>query len=380
MTHTTPLGLYIHTPWCVRKCPYCDFNSHAVRNGIPEKNYIDALLRDLKHDLAMVADRPVSSIFIGGGTPSLISPEAYQRLFEGLQKDLRFSDAIEITLEANPGTVEYQKFAEYRALGFNRLSIGIQSFNDDMLDKLGRIHGRKEAIAAAEAAHDAGFSNFNLDIMYGLPSQNPAQALQDLDTARALEPAHLSWYQLTLEPNTLFYQQPPSLPDDDLLWNIQRQGQAFLQQSGYQQYEISAYSRHQACLHNQNYWTFGDYLGIGAGAHSKLSDPQANRIQRRQRRRHPDDYIEQASGLNVITRTRILTDNEKILEFMMNALRLTAGVSIDTFTQRTGLPIDMIRNQLNQAIESGLLNDTDEQIQPSKQGLRYLNNLLEIFL
>ena len=380
MKHPIPLGLYIHTPWCVRKCPYCDFNSHTVRGEIPEKDYINALLTDLQHDLSLVDDRQVDSVFIGGGTPSLLSPEAYGRLFEGLQKTLSFSDTIEITLEANPGTVEYQKFSEFRSLGINRLSIGIQSFNDDMLTRLGRIHGKKEAIAAAEAAHDAGFDNFNLDLMYGLPQQTTEQALQDLDTARALEPSHLSWYQLTLEPNTLFYQQPPTLPTDDLLWDIQQQGQAFIQQAGYQQYEISAYSRQQPCRHNLNYWQFGDYLGIGAGAHSKLSNPDASHIQRRQRCRHPDDYLTKAASMDVISQSQSLTDDEKILEFMMNALRLTDGVSTEIFIQRTGLPLEMIQNKVGQAVDSGLLIASDTHIRPSEQGLRYLNNLLEVFL
>lgn len=373
------MSLYIHVPWCEKKCPYCDFNSHVSNRAIPEKEYIQALLADLQHDLQWVYERPISSIFIGGGTPSLLSPESYQQLFEGLQQELVFSDDIEITLEANPGSAEQQKFTEFNATGINRLSIGVQSFDDDMLSRLGRIHNRKEAIKAAESAHYAGFTHFNLDLMFALPGQNARQALKDLEYATALEPSHLSWYQLTIEPNTLFYQQPPILPQDDVAADIQMQGQAYLQEKQFSQYEISAYSRSNPCRHNLNYWQFGDYLGLGAGAHSKLSDLRSNSIIRRQRRRHPADYMRQASQPDVITQTRELSTPDRILEFMMNALRLHNGCSYEQFESRTGLDIDIIQDKLQLARQKQLMT-AENNIQASEHGLLYLNNLLEIFM
>jgi oxygen-independent coproporphyrinogen-3 oxidase len=375
-----PLALYVHIPWCVRKCPYCDFNSHEIRESIPEAEYVQALLADLEHDLNYVQARPIDSIFIGGGTPSLFAAESLDRLLSGLKSRLQFSDDIEITLEANPGTVEQQKFQEFFDLGINRLSIGVQSFNDDMLSRLGRIHDRHAAIKAAEAAHYAGFERFNLDLMFGLPEQNLKLAIKDLEYAASLQPDHISWYQLTLEPNTLFYQQPPSLPSDDHLWEIQQQGQDFLADKGYQQYEISAYSRQQACKHNMNYWRFGDYLGIGAGAHAKLSDPGLSLIQRLQRCRHPQDYLRDACTDKVISQRRILRRADLILEFMMNALRLNQGVSVDDFEHHTGLDVSVIREPLQAAIEQGLMLPVETHIQASSRGHQYLNDLLELFM
>lgn len=374
-----PLSLYIHVPWCERKCPYCDFNSHTADPVIPEKEYIQALLADLQHDLEWVQNREISSIFIGGGTPSLFSPESYQQLFEGLQKDLTFSRDIEITLEANPGSTEQQKFTEFHATGINRLSIGIQSFNDDMLSKLGRIHNSKEAIKAAEAAHYAGFTNFNLDLMFALPGQNSRLALKDLEYATSLEPSHLSWYQLTIEPNTLFHQHPPVLPQDDIAADIQSQGQDYLHNKQYDQYEISAYAKSAPCRHNLNYWQFGDYLGLGAGAHSKLSNPVTDSIIRKQRRRHPKDYIQQAHSLDVISQIRKLSESDRVLEFMMNALRLNNGTDYQQFEQRTGLDIDIIQDKLQLARDKQLMTECNN-IQASTHGLLYLNNLLEIFM
>jgi oxygen-independent coproporphyrinogen-3 oxidase len=267
-----PLSLYIHVPWCVRKCPYCDFNSHELRTELPEHQYIDALLQDLQQDLPRVWGRTVQTVFIGGGTPSLLSAEAIDRLLSGLRTCITLDPAAEVTLEANPGTVEAQRFSEYRSAGINRLSIGIQSFSNDLLQSLGRIHNRREAIRAAELAHGAGLDNFNLDLMFALPGQSQQQAAKDVHDAIALEPAHISYYQLTLEPNTWFHKHPPVLPDDDAAWQIQRQGQELLTEHGYLQYEVSAYARQdQRCRHNLNYWQFGDYLGIGAGAHGKIS-------------------------------------------------------------------------------------------------------------
>ena len=275
-----PLALYIHIPWCVRKCPYCDFNSHAAGPTLPEEEYVDALLADLDADLQHVHGRPLTSIFFGGGTPSLFSDRALGRLLEGVERRVAFAGDIEITLEANPGTFEQAKFKGYRSLGINRLSIGVQSFQEAKLKALGRIHNGDEAIRAADMARAAGFDNFNLDLMHGLPEQSIEDALFDLRTAISQGPTHLSWYQLTMEPNTVFWSQPPELPEDDLLWDIQEAGQALLAAEGYAQYEVSAYARPgKQARHNLNYWTFGDFLGIGAGAHAKLSTP-AGRIQR----------------------------------------------------------------------------------------------------
>ena len=350
-----------------------------MREAIPEKKYIQALLADFKHDLDWVNNRSVRSIFIGGGTPSLFSPESYQQLFDGLKKELIFADDIEITLEANPGSAEQQKFIEFRDTGINRLSIGIQSFNNEMLSKLGRIHNKNDAVKAAESAHYAGFDNFNLDLMFALPDQNINMALKDLEYATALEPSHISWYQLTIEPNTLFHQQPPILPIDDLIADMQKKGQSYLADNGYLQYEISAYSQDKTCRHNMNYWQFGDYLGIGAGAHAKLSNPEKNLFQRIQRIRHPKEYMSLAHSPDVISQQRKLNSSDRLLEFMMNALRLNQGVSYETFEQRTLINRQDIQQLLEIAREKQLLLDND-RIQPSPRGLLYLNDLLEIFM
>jgi len=292
-TALPPLSLYIHFPWCVRKCPYCDFNSHAVRGDLPEDQYIDALLADLESDLPRVWGRPVRSVFLGGGTPSLFSPEAIERLLAGVRARVTLVPEAEVTLEANPGTVETERFRGYRAAGVNRLSIGIQSFQPEQLQKLGRIHGRDEALAAAQAARAAGFDNFNLDLMFGLPQQTLDEALADLRTALALNPTHLSLYQLTLEPNTLFHAQPPELPDEDVLAAMQEALQAELADAGFTQYEVSAYARAgRRCRHNLNYWQFGDYLGIGAGAHAKITD--ADGITRLWKVKQPRNFLETA--------------------------------------------------------------------------------------
>ena len=308
-TALPPLSLYIHLPWCVRKCPYCDFNSHEVKsaNGeLPEMEYVDAMLKDLEQDLPRIWGRRVMSVFIGGGTPSLLSPEAMDRLLSGLRARLVINADAEITLEANPGTAEQEKFREYRALGINRLSIGVQSFHDDALQKLGRIHGRNEAIRAAEMAHAAGFDNFNLDLMFALPNQTPKQAAEDVATAIDLEPAHISYYQLTLEPNTLFYAQPPVLPDNDIAWQMQQAGQQQLGEANYGQYEVSAYAQpKRQCAHNLNYWQFGDYLGIGAGAHGKITDASQQNITRLAKCRHPQDFMTTAGTTKSIQSERV---------------------------------------------------------------------------
>ena len=380
-TALPPLSLYIHIPWCVRKCPYCDFNSHEEKNGIPERDYVQALLRDLEQELPGIWGRQVGSIFIGGGTPSLFSPEALDELMCGIRALLNLHANAEITLEANPGTVEAQRFVEYRALGINRLSIGVQSFNDDMLGKLGRIHGRREAVRAAELAHDAGFDNFNLDLMFGLPGQDLAQALEDINTAIALESSHLSYYQLTLEPNTLFHSRPPTLPDDDLICDIQERCQDKIFEAGFGHYEVSAYARpDKRCNHNLNYWQFGDYLGIGAGAHGKISNAQHQQIERIWKVKHPADYLENASNEKRIAGRQILTPQRAGFDFMLNALRLNDGVPTPLFSAHTGLPINTIEEALRAAEEKELLEWDIHHLRPTELGRRYLNNLLELFL
>lgn len=381
-TSLPPLALYVHIPWCVRKCPYCDFNSHEAKGAIPEREYVDALITDLEHDLPRVWGRKLKSIFIGGGTPSLFAPASIDRLLSALRARLPFvSPDIEVTLEANPGTVEQGKFAELRAAGVNRLSIGVQSFDADALERLGRIHGAKEAIRAAEQAHAAGFDNFNLDLMFGLPGQTSDAAANDVATAIALEPTHISYYQLTLEPNTLFAARPPTLPEDDAIAAIQERGQQALAEHGYAQYEVSAYARSEKqCVHNLNYWTFGDYLGIGAGAHAKISDAQTQSIQRLWKVKNPRDYLAAVPSSTHVGGESTLTPADAGFEFMMNALRLNDGFATRLFTERTGLPLSVIEAQLMSAQRKGWIDVTSTHIRATQQGLRYLNDVLEGFL
>lgn len=373
-----PLALYIHIPWCVRKCPYCDFNSHAAGPTLPEAEYVDALLADLDNDLAHVHGRPLTSIFFGGGTPSLFSAEALGRLLDGVARRLAFAPDIEITLEANPGTFEQAKFVAYRGLGINRLSIGIQSFQDAKLKALGRIHGREEAIRAADRARAAGFDNFNLDLMHGLPEQSVADALGDLEQAIALAPTHLSWYQLTMEPNTVFWSQPPELPEDDTLWDIQEAGQARLAAAGYHQYETSAYAQPgRQARHNLNYWGFGDFLGIGAGAHAKLSAPDGTLL-RTWKTRLPKDYLDPAKAFQAGAKP--LEPADLPFDFMMNALRLVDGVPAAWYPQRTGQSLDSLAPALAAARRAGLLAEDEQRLRPTARGQLFLNDLLQSFL
>ncbi len=373
-----PLALYVHIPWCVRKCPYCDFNSHAAGPNLPEDEYVAALLADLDQDLAQAQGRELTSIFFGGGTPSLFSASALGRILEGVERRIGFAGDIEITLEANPGTFEQAKFSAYRRLGINRLSIGVQSFQSAQLKALGRIHDGDEAIRAADMARAAGFDNFNLDLMHGLPGQDVAAALDDLRTAIAQAPTHLSWYQLTMEPNTVFWNQPPELPEDDTLWDIQEAGQALLAEHGYGQYETSAYARdnHRA-RHNLNYWTFGDFLGIGAGAHAKLSSADGQ-IRRSWKTRLPKDYLD--SGKAFQAGERLLSADELPFEFLMNALRLTEGVPSQLFCQRTGLPLDSLAEGRRLAEQQGLLESDPARLCATPRGQLFLNDLLQCFL
>ncbi|MBN6716311.1 radical SAM family heme chaperone HemW [Pseudomonas capsici] len=373
-----PLSLYIHIPWCVRKCPYCDFNSHTASPVLPEQEYVDALLADLDQDLPHVHGRELRSIFFGGGTPSLFSAEALGRLLAGVEQRIRFASDIEITLEANPGTFEQVKFSAYRGLGINRLSIGIQSFQEAKLKALGRIHNGDEAIRAADMARMAGFDNFNLDLMHGLPDQSQDEALNDLRQAIALAPTHLSWYQLTLEPNTVFWNQPPVLPEDDILWDIQETGQQLLADSGYAQYEVSAYAQpSKAARHNLNYWSFGDFIGIGAGAHGKLSQP-GGRIVRTWKTRLPKDYLNLEKPFQA--GSKLLSVEELPFEFLMNALRLTNGVDAALFRERTGLSVDSLASARQQAERRGLLQADPTRLVATPQGQLFLNDLLQYFL
>lgn len=373
-----PLALYIHIPWCVRKCPYCDFNSHAAGPSLPEEEYVDALLADLDQDLPHVHGRPLSSIFFGGGTPSLFSAKALGRLLQGVQRRVPFAADIEITLEANPGTFEQAKFRDYRGLGINRLSIGVQSFQEAKLKALGRIHNGDEAIRAADMARAAGFDNFNLDLMHGLPEQSIEDALYDLRTAIAQGPTHLSWYQLTMEPNTVFWSQPPTLPEDDLLWDIQEAGQALLAAEGYAQYEVSAYARvGRQARHNLNYWSFGDFLGIGAGAHAKLSAPDG-RIVRTWKTRLPKDYLDASKAFQA--GERVLDAGELPFEFLMNVLRLSKGVDAALFEQRTGLPLASLDAARREAEARQLLQRDPTRLVATREGQLFLNDLLQHFL
>ena len=387
--NSLPLSLYIHLPWCVRKCPYCDFNSHEIKDGsFPEKDYIDAIIRDLKFSAGQFREREIISIFFGGGTPSVISANGIGLILEAINTISALSADTEITLEANPGTTDSRRFAAYRQLGVNRLSIGVQSFSDDKLAAIGRIHDGNDAVAAVETAVNAGFSNINIDLMYGLPGQTLEDAMSDLVRAVSLEPTHISWYQLTIEPNTVFYSRPPPLPDDDLTWQMLSCGQDYLPLHRYRQYEISAWSREEhECRHNLNYWQFGDYIGIGAGAHGKLttwngagSPSLRTSVTRQSRMRVPASYIRNAGTNSVIAEYKTLAEADCILEFMLNALRLKDGVPYDFFSERTGLPANVIRERVEAASKDGLLEDEPGLLKATHKGARYLNDLLQYFM
>lgn len=373
-----PLSLYIHLPWCERKCPYCDFNSHEA-TAIPEEQYIATLLEDLAGDLHLAAGRPVETLFIGGGTPSLFSAASISTLIQGIGQRLELAPDLEATMEANPGSAEADKFQGFREAGINRLSIGIQSFDDQRLEDLGRVHNSDQARAAIEHACTAGFDNFNIDLMHGLPGQTRESAATDLAEALNFQPPHLSWYQLTIEPNTVFNKRPPLLPVEDVLADIQDAGEAQLADAGMQQYEVSAYSRSgRQCRHNLNYWSFGDYLAIGAGAHGKVTGTDGQ-ILRYAKTRRPQDYIEAVAG-SCTTRSRILDRAEIIEEFMLFALRLNRGFSEARFESRTGLDLDALRPQLNQLIDRGLLEHTGGMVRATHLGRRFLDSIIAEFL
>ncbi len=376
-----PLSLYIHIPWCVRKCPYCDFNSHRADGAPPESSYVNALLADLERELPAVAGRTVETIFIGGGTPSLFGADAIGALLAGVRARVEVAEEAEITLEANPGTAESGKFRGFREAGVNRLSIGVQSFEPEPLRRLGRIHGREEALRAADLAREAGFDNFNLDLMFGLPEQSPDQALEDLQTAIGLGPTHLSFYQLTLEPNTLFHKYPPPLPEDDAIWAMQREGQARLAEHGYCQYEVSAYGQEGfRCRHNLNYWRFGDYLGLGAGAHGKVTDPKTGTITRTWKIKHPQHYLDAAGQPERQGGRKKVERDELPFEFLMNALRLREGFAEALFFERTGLPVEILEPKLSACLDEGWLERRNGFLRCTETGYNFLDNVLQRFL
>jgi len=380
-----PLALYVHLPWCVRKCPYCDFNSHPLRGAVPERAYVDALLADLDADLVeagtALTGRPLIAVFLGGGTPSLFTAAAVARLLEGVRARFPHPFAPEVTLEANPGTVERGRFAELRAAGVNRLSIGVQSFQADLLGRIGRIHDRAQALAAVEEAHRAGFVRLNLDLMYGLPGQSRGQARDDVTTACALEPDHVSLYQLTLEPGTPFHRHPPPLPGDETTWRMQCTGAEILAAHGYRRYEVSAYAHPGGeCRHNRNYWEFGDYLGIGAGAHAKITGAAEAGVVRRWKQARPARYLEAAGTPARVAGEARPRGAELAFEFLLNALRLTDGFAPAQFTARTGLAFETLRPRLEALAALGLLDLGPESVRASARGARFLNEILERFL
>ena len=374
-----PLSLYVHIPWCVQKCPYCDFNSHGQKGEIPQADYVAHLLADLRQDLHYAQGRKLHSIFIGGGTPSLMSEQSISELLHGIEALIPFNEQIEITLEANPGTVEAGRFQGYVKAGVNRISIGVQSMQNDKLKALGRIHDANEAVKAAEQAHLAGLNSFNLDLMHGLPGQSIDDALSDLKQIIALQPKHISWYQLTIEPNTQFHSKPPVLPEDDILWDIQEQGHAILEAAGYEQYEVSGYSKAgYQCQHNLNYWRFGDYLGIGCGAHGKITLPAQNKLIRTEKVKHPKGYMEESQPY--LYKQWQVEQSDLSFEFFMNRLRLHESCAKTAFSELTGLPISRLEGAFDKAIEQGLLQQNAEVWQVTAKGRRYLNDLLELFV
>ena len=374
-----PLSLYVHIPWCEQKCPYCDFNSHALKDEPPEQRYVDALLADLDQELPNIWGRRLRTIFIGGGTPSLMSPRFFESLLSGIRARVTCGPDIEITLEANPGSSQVSKFKAFRDIGINRLSIGVQSFNSHLLRVIGRVHDSDAALHAAEAAAIAGFDNFNLDLMYSLPNQDLNTAIHDIRTAMSFNPTHLSYYQLTIEPNTNFHKYPPQLPNEDECWEMQIAAEELLSKGGYQQYEVSAYAREEkVCNHNLNYWRFGDYLGIGAGAHSKVT--MADRVIRTWKVKHPKSYLANAHGEKRVGGQKSVSAEEIKFEFMLNALRLREPISILLFQQRTGQSIATVKVQLEHAQQDNLLEFDGKSIATTTLGRRFLNELLQRFL
>ena len=382
MLTTPPLSLYVHLPWCVRKCPYCDFNSHEGRGVLPFGAYVEALIADLEQDLPLVWGRSVQTVFFGGGTPSLFPAAAIDQVLQAASARLRFAPNLEITLETNPGTAEHGRFEDYRAAGVNRVSFGIQSFDDGCLQRLGRIHDSAQAVAAVKLAQDAGLDNINLDLMYALPEQTLAMAERDVEHAMALHPTHLSHYQLTLEPNTVFAARPPAgLPDDDAGWDMQERCQARMAEGGFVQYEVSAYSKPgRECAHNLNYWTFGDYLGVGAGAHGKLTLGSDQSILRRWKVKHPTAYLATAGTPASIGGDELIAPQQRPFDYMLNALRLVGGFPLSQFEARTGLPRATIDERLATALDRGWISRSSGWVTPTEFGRRFTNDVISLFL
>lgn len=373
-----PLSLYVHFPWCVKKCPYCDFNSHTLKGALPEEDYIRALIQNLDQSLDDMGEREIATIFMGGGTPSLFSEKSIATLLDEIRHRTKWRSNIEITLEANPGTVEQQRFKGYFQAGVNRVSLGIQSLNDIHLKALGRIHSADNAKRAMEAVKMAGFERINIDIMFGLPEQTLEEGLADLNQGLALEPSHLSWYELTIEPNTLFWHTPPHLPEEDNIIELHTLGQKVLKEHGMAQYEVSAYTREQPCHHNVNYWEFGDYLAIGAGAHGKITHPDRQEIIRYHHYRSPKQYMDRTLGF--IQGKQAIPSDQLAFEFMLNALRLKQGVKTTYFTERTGLPLSSITSTLDAAKQKGWLEAYSTHLRATPEGYRFLNDLVGMFI
>jgi oxygen-independent coproporphyrinogen-3 oxidase len=376
-----PLSLYVHLPWCVRKCPYCDFNSHALRDGIPAERYADALLKDLEQDVPLVWGRTVQSIFFGGGTPSLFGADQFERMLSGFGSLLTIAPGAEVTLEANPGTTERDSFLAYREAGINRVSLGVQSFDEPMLEAIGRIHGRKEIERSLESIARSGIENFNLDLMFALPGQGIESAVEDVRSALAAGPSHLSHYQLTLEPNTAFYANPPELPNDDEAWAMQEACAQLLLEAGLVNYEVSAWSRPgRECRHNRNYWEYGDFLGIGAGAHGKITLPAEGEVRKRIRQRHPDAWMAAVEDGDGLAADQAIEDADRVFEFFLNQLRLRDGVLKSQFPPRTGLAWKTVQPRVEQVLERGLLEDRGERLVATDTGWRFINEIQAVFL
>lgn len=376
-----PLSLYVHLPWCVSKCPYCDFNSHAVKGDLPRDDYVEALLADLERELPLVWGRPVHSIFFGGGTPSLFDARQIDALLTGVRSRLAVSPTAEITLEANPGTTEHDSFSAYRDAGVNRISLGVQSFNDDRLAAIGRIHGRAEVDRAIAAIHDAGIRNFNIDLMFALPGHSATGALQDVRDALECEPAHISHYQLTIEPNTAFHANTPVLPDEDTAWEMQQECAEVLSSAGYQQYEVSAWSHPGfRCNHNLNYWRYGDFIGIGAGAHGKITLPAEDSVRRTIRQKHPRAWMQRVRDGEGIIEERRLDPQDRIFEFFLNQLRLCDGVLKSQFEPRTGVAWSEVDERVQTVVDKGLLKDENGVLSPTELGWRFVNDIQAFFL
>ena len=376
-----PLSLYVHMPWCVRKCPYCDFNSHQSPQNLPADEYIRALIADLEEDLPMVWGRPVGSIYFGGGTPSLFDADQISVFLSAVRARLDLRPDVEITLEANPGTIEHDSFSAYANAGINRVSLGVQSFDDDLLKRIGRIHGREEVEQSLVSLKAAGISNFNIDLMYALPGQSPPQSRCDIELAVAANPAHISFYQLTIEPNTTFASQPPPLPAEDIAWDMQQAGLELLEAAGFGQYEISAYAKPGLqSRHNMNYWRYGDFLAVGAGAHGKITLPAEDKLLRYAKHRQPKRYLKALQSQDWLAQSRELSREDRIFEFFLNQLRLKNGVYMDDFSARTGLDWQVVESRVQQALDQDLLEVSGKRLRPTGLGWKFVNDIQQLFL